>query len=398
MKRVFLLLVLLICCNKAMAVTITAVAGGGNWTNSASWSPAQTPTNGDAVVLANTSGNVTVDGPATFGTLGASTYTNVLNLSSGNTLIGGGNVTFGSGMAITGTGTLTFQDVVTTTITSAGVTVSGTTILPRGTYSATDSFNVTNLIIGGPNSGTSNLSALKNLNIAGNLSCVFGSVDNTGMTVSMVGSGSVSMPNFALSASNFFINTSGSITLGTNVRLDCPLIKYISGTIVNTGSVLTTSGQDNIDTNTMHWGTIQSNQASQTLLSNFVCDGAVSIAPAANGNVLFAGGKNITCGTLYIAGGKTFKMDAGSTITASNIRWEGNGSLTTTGMASTSGTIYLNYQGTASNNQNWGCAVSNVDATPSNQTVNLYDPLNITSSTHFLGVTLPMTGGGGYFF
>lgn len=43
---------------------LTAVSGGGNWSSAATWSPAQVPTAADDVVLASTSGNVTINAAA----------------------------------------------------------------------------------------------------------------------------------------------------------------------------------------------------------------------------------------------------------------------------------------------------------------------------------------------
>lgn len=103
--------------------TLTAVAGGGNWGTAATWSPAQIPTAADDCVLANTSGNVTIDGtsgsPSLCRSLSCTGYTGTLTHGAAKHLtIGdasGGSLTIVSGMTYNPTGSSVINFVSTTT-------------------------------------------------------------------------------------------------------------------------------------------------------------------------------------------------------------------------------------------------------------------------------------------
>ncbi len=94
--------------------TISAAAGGGNWSANGTWVGSVPPTSADDVLLTVTSGNITVDLTTNAcRSLNCTGYTGTLTFNGGRTLNVGdgtvGHVTFVAGMAITvNTGTLKF--------------------------------------------------------------------------------------------------------------------------------------------------------------------------------------------------------------------------------------------------------------------------------------------------
>ena len=121
--------------------TITANSGGGNWSSTATWSTAAVPTAADDVILASTSGAVTVDNASALcRSLSCTTtgnYTGTLTFAASSKLTMGtstsGNLTLYSGMTLTvgSNSSIVFASTTTgNTITTAGkqmptVTFSG---------------------------------------------------------------------------------------------------------------------------------------------------------------------------------------------------------------------------------------------------------------------------------
>ena len=116
------------------AATITAAAGGGNWSAGGTWVGGVAPTAADDVLLANTSGNVTIDGAAFTPNLARSVdctgYTGTLTQGAGAYLnIGdasGGSLTLAAGMTYVPNSSSVINFVSTTsgnTVTSAGKTL-----------------------------------------------------------------------------------------------------------------------------------------------------------------------------------------------------------------------------------------------------------------------------------
>lgn len=119
--------------------TITAAAGGGNWTTGGSWVGGVAPTAADDAVINGTSGNITIDsGGAVCRSLNCTGYTGTLTHNASSTLTigdgtaGSGNValTLAAGMTYTlsspTTNTINFISTSATqqTITTAGKTIS----------------------------------------------------------------------------------------------------------------------------------------------------------------------------------------------------------------------------------------------------------------------------------
>lgn len=122
--------------------TITAAAGGGNWTTGGTWVGGVAPTAADDAVLASTSGNVTIDSGAVCRSLDCNGYTGTLTHTAGVTLsIGDGTAGVGnralrlsSGMTYTlgdpATSAISFVSTSATqqTVDYAGKTVGNQTI------------------------------------------------------------------------------------------------------------------------------------------------------------------------------------------------------------------------------------------------------------------------------
>jgi hypothetical protein len=133
--------------------TITAAAGGGNWTTGATWVGGVAPTAADDAILDATSGNVTITTGAVARSLDCTGYTGTLTHASGNTLAlghstaGAGNIAlkFVAGMTYTlGSATATINFVSTSgtvqAITTASKTIGAINVNGAGSsYQLTDS-------------------------------------------------------------------------------------------------------------------------------------------------------------------------------------------------------------------------------------------------------------------
>lgn len=134
--------------------TITAAAGGGNWTTGATWVGGVAPTNADDAVLDATSGSITINAGAVCRSLNCTGYTATLTHTAGVTLTigdgtaGAGNIAllFSAGMTYsrgsTTTSAISFVSTSATmqTITTAGKSLGNQVINGAGSsYQLTDS-------------------------------------------------------------------------------------------------------------------------------------------------------------------------------------------------------------------------------------------------------------------
>jgi hypothetical protein len=124
--------------------TITAAAGGGNWTTGGTWVGGSAPTAADDAVLANTSGNVVVTSGAACRSLNCTGYTGTLSgsqaLTIGDASAGAGNVALKlvAGMTLTHTGQVVFTSTSGTqqTIATGGKTIGVGGTLANGAGSS----------------------------------------------------------------------------------------------------------------------------------------------------------------------------------------------------------------------------------------------------------------------
>lgn len=383
MKRLTLFFLLAIV-SPSWAATITAVAGGGNWSNTATWVGAATPTVADDVLLAITSGSVTVDvGTALAKSVTATAFINNLNFAAGQTLRVAGNVQFDtivSGMTVNGSGALTIS--AASNMLSAGQTVTGSLGFGTGTKTLADSWNVNGDLI----CTAGGLSVNGNsINVKGSLSGNYQGTTNINLTGSGTWAGLNGGAGDAIVATtnNININTSGAITLGEIAYGGSGIVSYTSGTIVNTGSNLYLTTSCGVSTGTMHWGNIyipSRIQVAVTLLAPLVADGTLGWAgvtvTAAGQSQTITGAFNTTVGGLEIAPGNSVKFTAGVTVTVSSYMMTGaspTGNLSWSGgtqvfnnpkiiSLTASSPVFLNYTGGASGNLLFNCDMTDVTA------------------------------------
>lgn len=300
--------------------TITAAAGGGNFTTGGTWVGGVAPTSADDAVLDASSGNVTVDSGAACRSLDCNGYTGTLNidqtLTTGDGSPGAGNIAlrFSSGMTISGFGAVLFSST------------SGT---QQSIISAGKSFPL-NVSVNG-NGG--NYALGDNMTVTGQLTLAFGSFNANGHNVT---AGTVS--------SNF--SNTRTVTLG-------------SGTwTVNSG------------VSTAPWN------FSTTTGLTFSGASATIVVPAGSGTKNFHGG-GLTYGTLQIGAGSaglvqitgsnTFAKLERSGTGAKSVRFTAGGTTTLTGgsdcfFSGTSGNVWTIDSSSAGSAFNLSKASGTVDS------------------------------------
>lgn len=224
------------------------INGGINnkWGDTSNWSDTSggaggfsVPTSSDDVFLDGSSPNCTVNTTnRNAKTLTCTGYINTLNFDVvGRYLTVAGNIVFANTMLITGTGIFQVN-------TSASITSNGLTVTARFDFAGiiTITLNDDLVVIGNVTMGTTgseifngntfyidgNLSIVNNVNITGTTNFVLngtGTISHTGVTT------------WGFKC-NLTINTSGTITLGTNWKFGGATFTYTSGTVVTTSSTL----------------------------------------------------------------------------------------------------------------------------------------------------------------
>jgi len=118
--------------------TITISNTGGNWNATGTWVGGVVPAATDDVAATATSGNLTVTANAQIVTVNFTNYVNTFTVNSGITLTINGNLTFVSGMTVSGTGILSFNPtnnspiLNSATLTSGGKTWTGSLTFATG--------------------------------------------------------------------------------------------------------------------------------------------------------------------------------------------------------------------------------------------------------------------------
>lgn len=199
--------------------TITAAAGGGNWTSGGTWSGGVAPTAADDVVLASTSGNVTIDTGAVGRSLSCTGYTGTLTHTAGVTLTlgdataGAGNValllvstmTYTLGAADTSAITFVSTSATTQTITTGGKTLGNWTVncASNGSYQLADS-NTTG--------ATATVTLTKGTLDLNGQTCSWGKVTNSNSNIRTLTMGS-STVTLKGTSNIWFISTATNLTL-----------------------------------------------------------------------------------------------------------------------------------------------------------------------------------------
>lgn len=247
--------------------TRTVSVAGGNYNVAATWVELAVPTSSDDVVFTSSSGNLTVNVNSSCKSFDATNYTGTLAMNSALNIYG--NITLVSGMTITGSSKLIF--LANATLTSNGKTwpCSIEFLLTSGVFTFTDTWNVSGTVTQSSSSYvTFNGSTL---NCASSLILVSSPLIGT-TSIKLVGTGTWS----GYISNPFEINTTGTITLGSNIgygyNSNVNTFLYTAGTIINTGSTFVVKGNCNLNTSGMTFNKIQID-ASATLLSDLNCSG-----------------------------------------------------------------------------------------------------------------------------
>lgn len=144
--------------------TITAAAGGGNWTDGGTWVGGSAPTAADDAVIDVTAGAITINSGAVCRSLDCNTYTGILTHTAGVTLTvgdgtaGAGNicVRLGAGMTYTlGNATTSAISIVTTSATQQTFTTNGKTV---GNLTISNFNTNTNIVLGDALTSTGTIS------------------------------------------------------------------------------------------------------------------------------------------------------------------------------------------------------------------------------------------------
>jgi hypothetical protein len=230
--------------------TRTVANGGGNYNDIGTWVEGAVPSNLDDVVFTGTSGQLTVNVASAAKTINFTNYTNTMTFT--NNLTVSGSVTHAAGWTFAGAGqlivnatntltsggnvfngNLTFNGTITTTLVGDWIMGSGT--LNLGNSANTHTFNGNNFRIRG--NATLTMSSNSTANIAtGTTAIQFDSaVVSDNPTWSSGGSSGGTIRN------NVTVNTDGSVTLGTFFSFNTGTLRWIKGTVINTGSTLQTN-------------------------------------------------------------------------------------------------------------------------------------------------------------
>lgn len=126
---------------------------------------------------------------------------------------------------------------------------------------------------------------------------------------------------------NLTINTSGTITLGSNLYYDTGTLTYTTGNVITSGNTLTITSLATLNTNGIIWDNITHSSGNTsntiTLTSNLTCRGSFTTTNVVailtlTGNTFFVGGS-------FIAN----SMTSGTIVGTTNIVLNGTGTLST---------------------------------------------------------------------
>ena len=400
------------------AITITAAAGGGNWSSTTSWSPAQTPTAADDVVLASTSGSVTVDTTTclakSVSCTASGNYAGTLNFLSGKKLTVSGSVIFASTMTLVGTGNLTVNGSGTMTNSATGNIFPGdlTMLSPAVTITMGSNWSITGTLQPSQSNGYLSgnaITCMSNMNTVNNI---------TGTTVLVFGgSGAVSTGYNGWLSLPIQINTSGTVTFGPAFSYSYPTagnsITYIAGGVNltafnNTTQINLTKTLPNLP---VHWNNLAilgdaGNQI--TLTGPLNVDGDLTFTEERVDNAhstTIVGNYDITCSNLVISQCAKVNFVSGRSVSITNsFLCSGNlGSYWSLGTQRggtmlirstvTSSPVSFVYTGTPANCKVFEGVFQDVDASRGYPIFN-YDGGTLTNTANILNVNLPLPIGG----
>ena len=327
--------------------TRTISDAGGNFNAVDTWVEGIIPTSADDIVATATSGQLTINTViAACLSIDFTNYTNTFTISASQILTVSGNVKFVAAMTIAGTGTLTIN--ATSTLTSAGITLTGNLTLAgtSQTYTLADDWTVSGALA---LNGTTavNLTGAFNMYVGGNLSISTTSTGVVSATIILNGTG-IWSGGFAL-RNNLTINTSGTITISTNIAYGAGTLTYTAGTVNVTGGILSiTAGNTTLNTgsNIIWSGLSVIASITITLLSDLYVAGAFSTAASVimNSNILHLRGNIAINSSLPLSGTTDILVDGtgSQTWTSSSGTLKNNITINCSGTLSITGNIVYN--------------------------------------------------------
>jgi len=218
-----------------------------------------------------------------------------------------GTLTYIAGTVITTGSTLNCS--APTTLNTNGITWNNVTWQGTGTYTLLSNMTIANTFVCNTLSKTINGFTIF---IGGNFTCTTGATIHDGTTV-LYFNGTSTLSNTGTSTQlrlNIIIDTTGIITITSQLVFNGATLKYIKGTVITTGSTLTCSTLDTVldTTNTatgdkITWNnvTLGGNGFTHTLLSDLWMTGLLT----STGN----GTRTINGATLYLGGNLTFSTN-----------------------------------------------------------------------------------------
>jgi len=315
---------------------ITISNAGGNWNATTAWVGGVVPTAVDDVVATATSGPLSLNTTAVAKSVNFTNYVNTFSLTSG-TLSIAGNLTFSTGMTITGTSSI-LAFTASATWTSNSKTWTGNYLVNTAALTITladaavingsvthTSGGTTHTINGFTLSVNGNITASSGRTFTGTTKYIFSTTTTQTITVS------------GTFQSNIDINASGTVTFGT-FNYSTGTLTYITGTVITTGSTLTLLSATTLNTGGMTWNNVQLNTATQThtLTSDLNISGTFSLLASAN---IVNGAFNINISgsltsSFAISGTATIIMNGTGT-------WSGAGAVRNNLTFNTAGTITI---------------------------------------------------------
>ena len=204
----------------------------------------------------NTSTSVSIRNPLTFNTSGTITI-------SGNVYYGGNTITYTLGTITTTNSTLNIQTLCS--LNTSGMSWYNITYTSGGIVNTLlSNLNITNNLT----TSSTTFNGLFNVNVSGSL-ILTGTTTGTSSIV-LNGTGTWSHTNTGALQNNLTINTSGTITLGTNIYYNTGILTYTAGTVTTTGSTLNISAATTINTGGMGTTTNAWNNVTLTVASTFI--------------------------------------------------------------------------------------------------------------------------------
>lgn len=342
--------------------TYTAVAAGGNWNSSTTWSPAGIPGAADNAILNSSSGNVTLNTSPTCSQLNLSGYAGVLAFGSQFLTVTGiltlntttsPYTTSGTGGLVIG-GTVSQNIITNGKIWTAAFRIGGTSpiLTLNDVLQVSGEVSITSSVT--PVINSTNSLDPERFNILGNFTGTSGTCTGNA-TLKFTGT---SNQTWTGTVNNYIRNnvkidkTGGTLLLAGTIRYDTGTFTYVQGTVNSSTSLLsirsnatfytngsTSSGATTTSSIGINWYNVELG-ATLSIQQNFTVINTFSNAAAANGIISQGGSSNV-----YLGGNLSVTLSNSITSPVATITMNGTGTWSGTGTVAaplifnTSGTI-----------------------------------------------------------